>query len=79
MEEGSDDIYRLHPEFYTNAQVRFFVADNYEMFVGVNNLFDNNPIYTSGIPGSSTTGQDADTGVYDALGRRFYAGAKLTF
>ena len=79
VEEGSDDIYRLHPEFYTNAQVRFFVADNYEMFVGVNNLFDNNPIYTSGIPGSSTTGQDADTGVYDALGRRFYAGAKLTF
>lgn len=79
VEEGENDLYRLHPEFYTNAQLRFFASDNYEFYVGVNNLFDNKPIYTASIPGSSTTGQDAETGVYDALGRRFYAGAKLTF
>ena len=79
VEEGSDNTYRLHPEFYTNAQLRFFATENYEFYVGVNNLFDNNPIYTASIPGSSTTGQDAETGVYDPLGRRFYAGARLTF
>ncbi|MBO9519305.1 MAG: TonB-dependent receptor [Porphyrobacter sp.] len=71
-------VYKLHPEFYLDAQVRFFVNEKMEFFVGADNLLDNDPIYFGTIPGS-TTGQDSDTGTYDPLGRRFYAGAKLSF
>jgi len=79
VEEGTDDAYRLHPEFYLNTQLRFYAAENYELYVGVNNLLDNSPIYTASIPGASVTGMDAETGVYDPLGRRYYAGVKLKF
>ncbi|MBV7257759.1 TonB-dependent receptor, partial [Pacificimonas sp. WHA3] len=79
VEEGEDDAFRLHPEFYLDTQIRFAIAEQYEFYVGVDNLLNNDPIYTASVPGASTTGQDANTGVYDPLGRRYYAGVKLSF
>ncbi|MEH6757848.1 MAG: TonB-dependent receptor [Parasphingorhabdus sp.] len=76
---GENPDYRLHPEFYLDTQIRFMVADQAEFFVGVDNVLNNSPIYTASIPGASVTGMDADTGTYDALGRRFYSGVKLKF
>lgn len=73
-DEGYED-YRWHDEFYLDLQTRFKVADRYEFFVGVDNVLDNDPVYAGGLV---TTGMETDTGTYDPLGRRFYAGAKFT-
>ncbi|TCM19443.1 TonB-dependent receptor-like protein [Novosphingobium sp. PhB165] len=68
--------YKVHSEFYLGAQAKFNVNDGTEFFVGVDNMFDNSPIYMASVAGS-TTGQQSDTGTYDALGRRFYAGIRV--
>lgn len=71
-------VYKVHDEFYLDGQVRFYVADNMEMYVGMDNILDNNPVYFASVNGS-TTGQDSDVATYDPFGRRFYAGAKVKF
>ncbi|GGO98533.1 MAG: TonB-dependent receptor [Sphingomonas sp.] len=70
--------WKVHSEFYLGSQVRFFVTDAMEMYVGADNLLNNKPMYFGGTV-DATTGQDTNTGVYDPIGRRFYAGAKLRF
>lgn len=71
------NIYRVSPEFYLDAQLRFQVNDHYEVYVGANNLLDNKPPFLADIGGD--TGAYTLTGTYDPLGRRFYAGARLRF
>ena len=72
--------YRLHPEFYLDTQARFFFNETAEFYVGVDNVLDNAPIFTGGLPDNmAAAGQDADTGTYQALGRSYYAGIKLRF
>ena len=71
-----NDDYRLHDEFYLDLQARYTFLLDHELYVGVDNVFDNNPIYTGGL---IVTGMEADTGTYDPLGRRYYAGVKLSF
>lgn len=62
--------FRIPPRFYTNLQMRFKVSDQYQMFFGVRNLLDVDPIVGyAGVPGNFY--------VYDQLGRRFYAGLRL--
>ncbi len=68
--------YKIHDEFYLGAQAKFNVTEGTEFYVGVDNLFDNSPVYLGGVTGT-VTGQQADTGTYDALGRRFYAGIRV--
>ncbi|MEO1969749.1 MAG: TonB-dependent receptor [Sphingomonadaceae bacterium] len=68
--------YKVHAEFYLDAQVRFYAGDHMEFYVGVDNVLDNNPEYFGSIAGA-VTGMETDTGTYDPLGRRFYAGVKL--
>lgn len=72
-----DSRARVHPEFYLDSQLRFTVKDNYEFYMGVDNLLDNKAPFLADIGGS--TGQATDAGTYDALGRRYYAGIKLRF
>jgi len=73
--EGSEE-YRLHDELYIDLQARYTFLDSYEFYVGVDNALNNKPIYTGGL---IVTGMEADTGTYDPLGRRYYAGVKLNF
>lgn len=62
--------FRIPPRFYTNMQMRFKVSDQYQLFFGVRNLLDVEPIVAyAGIPGNYY--------VYDQIGRRFYAGLRL--
>lgn len=78
FELGPKDI-SVAPEFYLDMQTRFKASDNYEFYVGVDNLLDNDaPNILSGSP-FNTTGTDTNAGVYDVFGRRFYAGARLRF
>lgn len=72
-DDGYED-YRWHDEFYLDLQARWLVGERYEFYVGADNVLNNNPVYAGGLV---TTGMDSDTGTYDPLGRRFYAGAKF--
>lgn len=75
---GTNKFYEVGSQFYLDTQVRYSVGDNYEFYVGADNLLDNKAPF---IPG--TLGGDAGistlSGVYDVIGRKFYAGAKLKF
>jgi iron complex outermembrane receptor protein len=64
---------------YVDAQVTFSPTDQYEVFVGANNLLDEDPpLLISGLPGN-VTGTETDAGTYDAIGRRWYAGVRVRF
>lgn len=65
--------FRIGSQIYTDAQVRFKVMDTVQFFVGVNNLFDVDrpPLYTNVSTNSN--------GIYDPIGRRYYAGTRLRF
>ena len=49
------------------------------LYLGINNLFDEDaPIILSGVPGN-TTGTDTNADVYDPIGRSWYAGLNISF
>ena len=72
-----DRAFRISPEFYLDAQIRFRAGERYEFFIGGDNLLNNKPPYLGDIGASA--GQDTESGVYDALLRRYYAGVRLSF
>ncbi|MGK6323409.1 TonB-dependent receptor plug domain-containing protein [Sphingomonas sp. DT-51] len=74
---GSDPAYRVRPQFYLDSQLRFRAGEGYEFFVGGDNLLNNKPPYLADI--GSSAGQDTAAGLYDPLGRRYYAGVRLSF
>lgn len=52
---------------------------NSQLYVGVNNVFDEDaPIILTGIPGN-TTGTDTNASVYSPIGRSFYVGFRQRF
>jgi iron complex outermembrane receptor protein len=74
---GSNPLYRVRPQFYLDSQIRFRTNDGFEFFVGGDNLLDNKPPYLADI--GSSAGQDTDAGTYDPLGRRYYAGVRISY
>ena len=74
---GTNPLYRIGAQFYLDGQVRFNVGRQFQFYVGADNILDNKPPFLADIGASA--GQDTDAGTYDALGRRFYAGARLRF
>lgn len=74
---GSNIAYRVRPQFYLDSQLRFRTADNFEFYVGGFNLLNNKPPFVADI--GSDAGQDTYTSAYDPLGRRYYAGFRLSF
>ena len=64
---------------YVDAQFTWQPTEQYQVYVGANNLFDEEPpLLISGLP-SDVTGTETDAGTYDAIGRRWYAGVRLKF
>lgn len=50
-----------------------------QFYAGVNNLFNTKaPPIISGLPGD-TTGAETDAGTYDAIGRRYYVGIRMSY
>jgi outer membrane receptor protein involved in Fe transport len=75
----TESDFRVGDEFVFDMQMRWAPGDNYEFYFGVDNLFDNAaPLIPTLLPGTNT-GVETDAGNYDAIGRRFYAGATLKF
>jgi iron complex outermembrane receptor protein len=64
---------------YHDLNVAYQPWDMAEFYIGVNNLFDQEPPkLITGLP-SSDTGTETDAGTYDPIGRRYYAGVRLKF
>jgi iron complex outermembrane receptor protein len=50
-----------------------------QFYLGIDNAFDTKaPKLISGLP-SNTTGAETDASTYDAIGRRYYAGVRMSF
>jgi outer membrane receptor protein involved in Fe transport len=64
---------------YVDLQLTFQPTEAYQVYLGANNLFDEEPpLLISGLP-SDVTGSETDAGTYDAIGRRWYAGVRMKF
>jgi iron complex outermembrane recepter protein len=74
---GTVPAYRVRPQFYLDAQLRFEVNDRFEFYVGGDNLLNNKPPYLADI--GSDAGQDTFGGTYDPLLRRYYAGVRIKY
>ena len=61
-------INRVKAELYHDLNVRFAARDNIELYAGVNNVTDNKPPRFFGI----------GTTHYDAVGRYYYAGGRVS-
>lgn len=70
---------KVPAQFYLDSQASFKAADQFEFYVGVDNLLDNNPPNILTLSPFNTTGTDTNAGTYDVFGRRFYAGARFRF
>lgn len=67
--------------FYNDLQVRYTIDDEgrYEIFAGVDNIFDKKPPFLGqGVPGD-VTGTNTAADVYDAIRRYGYAGFRVRF
>ena len=77
--QARDRRARIGSVFYLDAQARFTPGDNFEFYLGADNLLDTAPPpVISGLPGN-VTGTETAAGTYDPIGRRFYAGVRLKF
>lgn len=63
-------------EWYTDLQVRYSLLENIEVYVGVDNLFDNAPPLAH-VPETRSFGTDAV--VFEPIGRSLYAGLTMHF
>lgn len=64
---------------YNDMQARYFLGENWEVYAGVDNVFDKKPPFLGqGIPGD-VTGTNTAADVYDVLGRYYYVGFKAKF
>jgi len=69
--------------WYHDAQLRWTVSNEtrrqFEMFFGMDNIFDKKPPIINQNGASYITGTETAADTYDAYGRRFYAGAAFKF
>jgi iron complex outermembrane receptor protein len=75
----SPGSYGVGSATYVDLQFSYQPSEAYQVFIGANNVFDEEPpLLISGLP-SDVTGTETDAGTYDALGRRWYAGVRMKF
>lgn len=73
-----DTYPRIGDRWYHNVRVSQAVGENFEFYVGVNNIADSAPpFFPSGTAG--TQALDTVPAYYDIFGRTFYSGVRLTF
>lgn len=69
----NDSYFAFDAKFYTDLQVQYRWQDTYEFYLGVNNLFDEDPPFIlSGIPGNRNAN-------YDIIGQYVYFGVGAQF
>jgi len=69
---------RVGSRTYTSMQLTYTVKKSVDLYFGMDNVFDiKAPPIISGLPGD-TTGTETDASTYDAIGRRFYGGVRIS-
>jgi outer membrane receptor protein involved in Fe transport len=77
--DAGKDNFKVDSVFYVDAQVKYRFGENYEVYLGAKNLFDEDPpLLYAGLPGGSSD-YGTNPGVYDAIGRRWYLGLRASF
>ena len=72
---GTRDRPVLDDQWYTDVQVAFNVNENWSIYGGANNLFDNDaPVHPYNNP---ISGPQFGSGILDAIGQYFYLGARF--
>ncbi|MDN3646085.1 TonB-dependent receptor [Pontixanthobacter aestiaquae] len=66
-------------EFYLDTQINWSVSDTMSVYIGADNLLDNDAPNLLGGTTFNVTGSDTAADVYDIFGRRYYAGVRLRF
>ncbi len=69
---------KIGAQAFLDLQARYQVTDHFEFVAGADNVFDDFVELGFSAPATST-GWNTASDVYDALGRRFYFGAKAKF
>ncbi|MEP1445301.1 MAG: TonB-dependent receptor [Paraglaciecola sp.] len=62
-----------------DTRVSYDFNENYNVSLGIKNLTDESPQIIYGNMDGGSWQQNTDSGIYDAVGRRFYAGFTATF
>jgi outer membrane receptor protein involved in Fe transport len=68
--------------FYHDVRVQFDLNDKFQFYAGVDNVLDTHPPLGLAGTGAAGTGGDRGTGtaaIYDAFGRKLYAGFRARF
>ena len=66
-------------ETYVDMQVSYQVDETIELYIGADNLLDEEPpLLPTGVAGADT-GLETNGGTYDPIGRRWYAGFRAKF
>jgi outer membrane receptor protein involved in Fe transport len=69
----NDSYFAFDAKFYTDLQIQYRLQDTYEFYLGVNNLWDEEPPFIlSGIPGNRNAN-------YDIIGQYVYLGVGAEF
>jgi len=76
--DNPEDTPKIGSYTTTDFQLTYDVKKNYQLYFGMNNVFDKKaPPIISGLPGD-TTGTETDASAYDAIGRRYYVGLRIS-
>jgi iron complex outermembrane receptor protein len=69
---------KVGSKVYNDFQLGYTIRKSMEVYFGVDNAFNTKaPPIITGLPGN-TTGAETDAGTYDAIGRRYYLGLRVT-
>ena len=68
---GSYDMFNLHAGYVWN--------DTYSLRFGIDNLLDSSPRIIGANPGVDSNSNQTNPAFYDALGRRYYVGLRMSF
>ncbi len=77
---GAYDVHDVQIAFdFGSSAMEDSMLGGARLYVGANNVFDEDaPVILSGVPGN-TTGTDTDASVYNPIGRTWYVGLNFTF
>lgn len=74
----SDDLNTMDSVFYADLRVNYKLNDDFNVYVGFNNLFDQQPdINPRG--DTASVGTNTEPRAYDVIGRQYFAGMKYQF
>jgi iron complex outermembrane receptor protein len=72
------ESYGVGAKVYNDFQFTYNIGKT-QLYLGLDNAFDTKaPRIITGLP-DNTTGAETDAGTYDAIGRRWYAGVRMSF